>query len=73
MNRRAYRPWNPVIVGAIVAVIAALIVFGSDTAHSSRPDNLMLSTPWTAGGTGFMMGMLLAMFRNWLNERHRRP
>lgn len=71
--KKSYRPWNPALVGAIVAVIAALIVFGSDAAHTSRPDNPMLATPWTAGGTGFMLGALLAMFRNWINERHLRP
>jgi hypothetical protein len=71
MKKRAYRPWNPAIVGAIVGVIAALIVFGSDAAHTVRPDNPMLATPWTAGGTGFAMGMLFAMFRNWINDRQR--
>lgn len=66
---KPYSPANPVVWGAVLAIIAALIVFGSDVSGSLRPDNTLLETPLKAAGAAFGFGVLIAMFRNWFNER----
>jgi hypothetical protein len=70
---KPYVPANPLIWGAVLAIIAALIVFGSDAVGSFRPDNTLLATPAKAAGAGFGFGFLIASFRNWFNERRRSP
>ena len=64
-----YRPANPMVWGAVLGIIAALIVLGSDLIGSYRESSPLLDTPIRAGLGFFGFGALLAMFRNWFNER----
>ncbi len=71
MPNKPYKPANPLIWGAVTGIAVALIVLGSDLIGSSRPDNLLLETPLKAGFAGLGFGVLIAMLRNWFNERNR--
>ncbi len=64
-----YRPAEPLIWGAALGIVAAVIVGLSDYFGTARPDNLLLATPIKAGLAFFGFGMMVAMFRNWFNER----
>lgn len=66
---KPYRPANPLVWGAVLAIVAALIIFGSDVIGSSRPDNTLLATPIKAAGSAFAFGFIIALARNWFNER----
>ena len=68
---KPYRPANPALWGAVLAIIAGVIVYLSDTTGTPRPDNILLATPLKAAGAGFGFGFLIALFRNWFNERNR--
>lgn len=70
---KPYRPANPAIWGAVLAIIAGLIVYLSDVSGSPRPDNTLLATPLKAAGAGFGFGFLIALVRNWFNERGKAP
>jgi hypothetical protein len=70
---KPYKPANPLIWGAVLGIIAALIVLGSDLTGSYRADNPLMDTPFKAGLGFFGFGVLAAMFRNWFNERRHGP
>lgn len=70
---KPYRPWPPLIAGGLVGVVAALIVVLSQIAHTAPSTNLALTDPFNAFGVGMMWGAGVAAFRNWLNERPRKP
>lgn len=69
---KPYKSANPMIWGAVLALIAGAIIYLSDVTGSPRPDNTLLASPAKAAGAFFGFGALLAMFRNWLNERVRK-
>lgn len=66
---KPYRPANPLIWGAWTGIIAALIVFFSALVGETSP-NTLLANPFKAGLAFYGFGALLAMVRNWFNERH---
>lgn len=69
--QKPYKPANPMIWGAVTGLIVALIVLLSDIFGTARPDNTLLATPFKAGFAGLGFGSLIAMFRNWFNDRYR--
>lgn len=73
MPLKPYRSANPLIWGAVTGICVALIVAASNFFGTLRPDNALLETPFKAGFAGLGFGILIAMFRNWFNERHPGP
>lgn len=67
---KPYRPANPLIWGAVLAVIVGAFAVLGNFVGASKPDNVLLETPVKAAMASFGFGALLAMFRNWFNERH---
>lgn len=65
---RPYQPANPLVWGAYTGIIAALIVLFASFMGQSSP-NTLLQYPFKAGLAFYGFGVLLAMFRNWFNER----
>lgn len=68
---KAYRSANPLIWGAILALIIGILAVLGEYWGASKPDNPLLATPAKAAGAAFVMGYAVALFRNWLNERRR--
>ena len=69
---KPYRPANPAIWGAVLAVIVALLVIIGQATGQPPSDSALLQTPMKAAGAAFGFGFAVALFRNWLNERNRR-
>lgn len=67
---KPYRPANPLIWGAATGLIAAVIVA---IPSGSISPNVLLQDPLKAGFAGVGFGVLIAMFRNWFNERNHAP
>jgi len=67
---KPYKSADPMVWGVVVALISGGIVF---FAHlmGEYSANTLLATPAKAAGAGFGFGCLIAMFRNWFNERPR--
>lgn len=68
---KPYKPANPAVWGVVLAIIAALLVFAGEMTGADHPANTLLATPAKAAGAAFGFGFLIAMFRNWFNERRR--
>lgn len=66
---KPYRPADPAIWGAVLAIIVGVIAVAGELLGASKPDNILLATPAKAAGAAFGLGFLVAMFRNWFNER----
>ncbi len=66
---KPYRSANPMIWGAWAGIIAALIVLFATAMGQSSP-NTLLANPFKAGLAFYGFGVILALFRNWFNERH---
>jgi hypothetical protein len=60
---------NPLIWGAVCALIAALIVVAATAAGTVQPDNPLLDNPLKAAGAAFAWGVGIAFFRNWWVKR----
>jgi hypothetical protein len=65
---KQYRSANPLVWGAYTGIIAALIVFFATLVGETSP-NTLLANPFKAGLAFYGFGAILAMFRNWFNER----
>lgn len=63
---------NPLVWGAVTGVLLATIIATAHVVGSTGPDNPLLETPLSAGGAGFVLGYLVAMFRNWWSSDRRR-
>jgi hypothetical protein len=76
MKTKPYKPYvsaNPLIWGAWTGIIAALIVFAAAAVGAERSPNTLLAYPFKAGLAFYGFGALIAMFRNWFNERRPVP
>lgn len=60
---------NPLIWGAVVAAIAAVMVVVSDLTGTLRPDNPLLANPLIAAAGGFFWGWAAGSFKNWYGRR----
>ena len=65
---KPYRPANPLIWGAVLGIIAAILVVVTQSAGQVSGNDL-LATPMKASGAAFGLGFAVALFRNWFNER----
>lgn len=63
------KPANPLLWGAVAAVVAAVIVVLSQVAGIVQPDNPLLDNPIKAGLAAAVWGVGLAYFRNWWASR----
>lgn len=70
---KPYRSANPLIWGAVFAIIVGLFAVLGEILGASKPDSALLATPAKAAGTAFALGYIVALFRNWFNERHPGP
>jgi hypothetical protein len=68
---KPYKPANPLIWGAVLAVIVGLFAVLGEYWGASKPDNALIETPLKAAAASFAFGYLAAMFRNWFNDRRR--
>jgi len=57
---KPYRPANPAVWGAVLAIAAGLIVFFGQWVGASHPDNTLLATPAKAAGAGWWAPMAFA-------------
>lgn len=64
-----YERANPLVWGAVTGLTAAAIIALSDYFGTPRPDNTLLAYPFKAGLAFYGFGVMVAMFRNWFNER----
>lgn len=60
---------NPLKWGAVVALVAALIVVFAEMVGTEKPDNILLESPLRAAPPAFFFGWLAANIRNWLGRR----
>jgi hypothetical protein len=63
-----YRPANPLIWGAVLAVICAVIVTLTQLTGTPVPENRLLQTPLAAAAPGFFFGWAAANIKNWLGR-----
>lgn len=67
---KPYRSANPLMWGAVLAVIVGIFAVLGEYWGASKPDNPLLATPAKAAAASFAFGYIAALIRNWFNERH---
>jgi hypothetical protein len=71
MVAKPYKPANPPIWGAVLGIFVGVMSVLGELLQASKPDNTLLATPTKAAGTAFAIGVGVALFRNWFNDRNR--
>jgi hypothetical protein len=72
MQAKPYKAWNPAVVGAVLGIATAIMVYVGELSGRPFSPNMDFSTPAAGAGTAFGIGAVFALLRNWFNERKRR-
>jgi hypothetical protein len=70
---KPYKSANPLIWGAVLAIIVGIGAAFGEYMGAAKPDNPLIETPLKAASASFAFGYIAALFRNWFNERHHGP